>query len=315
MYIDYREQSIPLGSHLVIEDRQFAASHVPELGFIVSTRIEHHGIYVGNNKVVHKPGSRKAKLLGKIFPGNVTIAEEDMSAFLREEEFKHKKQKLKIVFYEKNNDRSGREIARLARNKVDSQEKYHLWNSNCEHFVTEIVYGHRDCRQIPRFFLQTQVEKIAIPVSQGAVVVAKGAGIVVFVVGGVAVGTAAIGGIYWVSSSFILPAIMPALSGLSAEVLGFLGFGGAAGGAKLLEEVSRYTPKAMRYMPKLLNQSEVKTLRRDLVKIADDNEAKLDEFMKQYRDNSKINRHIANLGKSLYVEETYKPDIYIAGYC
>ena len=92
---------------------------------------KHHGIYVGNGKVIHVTGSIKEKV-------DPEVRETDLSRFL-------KGGTLRRMEYEERLPAS--ETLRIARRHISDKSYSMIWN-NCEHFATYCATGERMSRQV-----------------------------------------------------------------------------------------------------------------------------------------------------------------------
>jgi len=95
----------------------------------------HHGIYVGDGKVIHFTGSVREKKDPK-------VQETDLSGFL----------KGGVVRRRDYEERLGAsETVTVAKNQLSDSDYSMLWN-NCEHFATYCATGKRKSRQVRRAF-------------------------------------------------------------------------------------------------------------------------------------------------------------------
>ena len=108
----------PIGAHLVTPRNWY----------------EHHGIYVGNGRVVHYSGFCSGYHAGPV--EEVTLAEFECGQGFRIRAHTRR------MF-------SGREIAARARTRV-GEDGYRLFANNCEHFCEWCVTGHSRSVQIER---------------------------------------------------------------------------------------------------------------------------------------------------------------------
>ncbi len=99
--------TIPLGAHI----------YSPRLGGLYN----HHGIYVGNGKVVHYSGFSKGLCSGPV--KEVSFGE-----------FSNNNNEIFIRFY-KGSKFSPSEIVKRAKSRL-GEDKYNLFRKNCEHFAT-----------------------------------------------------------------------------------------------------------------------------------------------------------------------------------
>ena len=93
----------------------------------------HHGIYVGNDRVVHYKGLHKEKY-------NAVVKKTNLNEFLREGKLRRRDYKERLP---------REETVRLA-NQLLNEEKYSLVKSNCEHMATYCVTGKASSRQVKR---------------------------------------------------------------------------------------------------------------------------------------------------------------------
>lgn len=113
---------------------------------------EHHGIYVGDDKVVHYNGLARGivlekscfeEILSNVVPlDKRNIAKVEMTSL---EEFASG-DTWQIKEYT-NAPFSGQEVARRAKERVGEQ-KYNLLINNCEHFCNECVFGEHVSQQV-----------------------------------------------------------------------------------------------------------------------------------------------------------------------
>jgi len=90
----------------------------------------HHGIYIGDRKVIHTTGSLREKV-------DPEVRETDLSRFL-------KGGILKRPVYEKRLPAS--ETIRIAKEQLSNKNFSMIWN-NCEHFATYCATGKKKSRQ------------------------------------------------------------------------------------------------------------------------------------------------------------------------
>jgi Lecithin retinol acyltransferase len=106
----------PLGSHLV----------TPRLGFA------HHGIYVGDGKVVHYGGLGHHLLRGPVEEVSLTDFTRGRCAWVRSRE---------LVHFERT------EVIRRARSRV-GENRYRVLSNNCEHFCEWCLQGEHRSHQV-----------------------------------------------------------------------------------------------------------------------------------------------------------------------
>ena len=110
---------------------------------------QHHGIYVGNNRVVHYYGTTKSK-------AEASIQETTLEVFLQGNHDKENR----YYFMDHQNSYMPEEIVRRARSRI-GQRNYQLWGRNCEHFARWCASGNGT---------STQVETMGIAVVAASVV-------------------------------------------------------------------------------------------------------------------------------------------------
>jgi hypothetical protein len=120
-------ESIPVGAHLVTPRHWY----------------EHHGIYVGDGRVVHYSGFCAGYHAGP-------IEEVSLADFERGRGFRIRAHRLGRF--------AGTEIAARARGRV-GENRYGLLANNCEHFCEWCVTGRSRSRQIERL---TAIPRIAL---------------------------------------------------------------------------------------------------------------------------------------------------------
>ena len=96
----------------------------------------HHGIYIGNNKVIHLSGSEENEKI------NPTVKETSLEYFLRGGT-------LKRIEYSQRLDRN--ETLRITNNSLHDTT-YNILFYNCEHFATYCASGRNESSQSKRFF-------------------------------------------------------------------------------------------------------------------------------------------------------------------
>jgi hypothetical protein len=110
------EQELPLGSHLV----------TPRRGYV------HHGIYVGDGKVVHYTGLAYGLRRGPVEEVSLAGFTNGHPVYVRSD--------ASLEF-----DR--REVIRRARSRV-GEDHYRLLTNNCEHFCEWCLYGEHRSYQV-----------------------------------------------------------------------------------------------------------------------------------------------------------------------
>lgn len=133
------DKQIKAGDHLVTE----------RLGYT------HHGIYLGNNKVIHYSG-----LANGLRAGSVEIT--DLGTFSQG--------KRTYISHHSNRVFSHRQTVKRARSRL-SEDKYNLLSNNCEHFVNWCIY---DKARSP------QVTKVAVGVASQVLLGNLSSGVVAF---------------------------------------------------------------------------------------------------------------------------------------
>jgi cell wall-associated NlpC family hydrolase len=93
----------------------------------------HHGIYMGNGKVVHFAGSIREKI-------DPVVQETDLSRFLKGEILRRRDYKQRLP---------ASETIRIAREQLSDGSYSMIWN-NCEHFATYCATGKKKSRQVKR---------------------------------------------------------------------------------------------------------------------------------------------------------------------
>jgi hypothetical protein len=91
----------------------------------------HHGIYIGNGKVIHYSGLAEGLSFGRI---EITTLDE-FSGTTGYEIVKHENMKY-----------SSNEIVNRAKSRL-GEDAYHLITNNCEHFVNWCIEGNHDSEQ------------------------------------------------------------------------------------------------------------------------------------------------------------------------
>ena len=94
----------------------------------------HHGIYMGNGKVVHFAGSIREKI-------DPVVQETDLSGFLKGEILRRRDYKERLP---------ASETIRIAKEQLSDGSYSMIWN-NCEHFATYCATGKKKSRQVKRF--------------------------------------------------------------------------------------------------------------------------------------------------------------------
>lgn len=93
----------------------------------------HHGIYIGDGKVIHFTGSIREKV-------NPEVHETDLSSLLKGEILRRRDYKKRLPACETIN---------LAREQLLDKSYSMIWN-NCEHFATYCATGKKKSRQVRR---------------------------------------------------------------------------------------------------------------------------------------------------------------------
>lgn len=93
----------------------------------------HHGIYLGNGRVIHVSGSLREKI-------DPEVRETDLPGFLKGGPLKRREHKKR---------RPAAETTRIAEQRLADKEYSMLWN-NCEHFATYCATGKRKSSQVRR---------------------------------------------------------------------------------------------------------------------------------------------------------------------
>lgn len=91
----------------------------------------HHGIYMGDNKVIHVIGSIREKV-------DPEVRETDLSGFLKGGTLKRQEYKERLP---------ASETIRIAEQHISDKSYSMIWN-NCEHFATYCVTGKKKSRQV-----------------------------------------------------------------------------------------------------------------------------------------------------------------------
>lgn len=93
----------------------------------------HHGIYVGDGKVIHFTGSIREKI-------DPEVQETDLRRFLKGGILRRRDYKERL---------SAAETIRIAREQLFDKGYSTIWN-NCEHFATYCATGRKKSRQVRR---------------------------------------------------------------------------------------------------------------------------------------------------------------------
>ncbi|MCJ7595270.1 MAG: lecithin retinol acyltransferase family protein [Desulfobacterales bacterium] len=93
----------------------------------------HHGIYMGDGKVIHVTGSIREKV-------DPEVRETDLSTFLKGGTLKRRQYKVRLP---------PSETIRIAKRHISDKSYSMIWN-NCEHFATYCATGKRKSRQVRR---------------------------------------------------------------------------------------------------------------------------------------------------------------------
>ena len=91
----------------------------------------HHGIYLGEGKVIHFTGSIREKV-------DPEVRKTDLSRFLKDGKLKRRNHKKRL---------SPSETIRIAREQLSNKNFSMIWN-NCEHFATYCATGKKKSRQV-----------------------------------------------------------------------------------------------------------------------------------------------------------------------
>lgn len=120
-------EPIALGAHLVVSYSLY----------------DHHGIYIGNGKVVHYSG-----LIGKSIPCIEEVTLEQFSDGKKIKIKKHKKKKY-----------SDCEVVERAKSRI-GEFAYSVTNNNCEHFVYWCIKGRNKSKQVENGYLSLSLALI-----------------------------------------------------------------------------------------------------------------------------------------------------------
>jgi len=93
----------------------------------------HHGIYMGDGKVVHFAGSIREKI-------DPVVQETDLSRFLKGEILRRRDYKQRLP---------ASETINIAKEQLSDGSYSMIWN-NCEHFATYCATGKKKSRQVKR---------------------------------------------------------------------------------------------------------------------------------------------------------------------
>ena len=93
----------------------------------------HHGIYVGDGKVIHVTGSIREKI-------DPEVRETDLSRFLKGGTLKRWKHEQRLP---------ASETVRIAKRHISDKSYSMIWN-NCEHFASYCATGKRKSKQVRR---------------------------------------------------------------------------------------------------------------------------------------------------------------------
>lgn len=93
----------------------------------------HHGIYMGDGKVIHVTGSIREKV-------HPEVRETDLTGFLKGGTLKRREYKERLP---------ASETVRIASRHISDKSYSMIWN-NCEHFATYCTTGRRNSRQVKR---------------------------------------------------------------------------------------------------------------------------------------------------------------------
>ncbi len=93
----------------------------------------HHGIYMGDGKVIHFTGSIREKI-------DPVVHETDLSTFLKGGALRRRVYKKRLP---------ASKTMRIAREQLSDRSYSMIWN-NCEHFATYCLTGKKKSRQVKR---------------------------------------------------------------------------------------------------------------------------------------------------------------------
>ncbi len=93
----------------------------------------HHGIYMGDGKVIHFAGSMREKV-------DPVVHETDLSRFLKGGILRRREYKQGLL---------ASETIRIAREQLSDRSYSMIWN-NCEHFATYCATGKKKSQQVKR---------------------------------------------------------------------------------------------------------------------------------------------------------------------
>jgi hypothetical protein len=93
----------------------------------------HHGIYMGDGKVIHFAGSIREKI-------DPVVHETDQSRFLKDGILRRRDYKQRLP---------ASETIRIAREQLSDRSYSMVWN-NCEHFATYCATGKKKSQQVKR---------------------------------------------------------------------------------------------------------------------------------------------------------------------
>ena len=93
----------------------------------------HHGIYMGDGKVIHFAGSIREKI-------DPVVHETDLSRFLKDGILRRRDYKQRLP---------ASETIRIAREQLSDRSYSMVWN-NCEHFATYCATGKKKSQQVKR---------------------------------------------------------------------------------------------------------------------------------------------------------------------
>jgi len=112
----------------------------------------HHGIYMGDGKVVHFAGSIREKI-------DPEVHETDLSRFLKDGIVRRRDYKQRLP---------ASQTMRIAREQLSDRSYSMIWN-NCEHFATYCVTGKKKSRQVKRVLSGLGTAGVALLVLAGVV--------------------------------------------------------------------------------------------------------------------------------------------------
>ncbi len=142
IYLNQLFSGMPIGAHPFAEEVVRVTSE-PKIGdHLVTPRLgyTHHGLYVGDNKVIHYEGLYEKLKSGPVTEISLSVfslnSGKDVGFFIKPHE--HKKRSIEV-------------IVAHARNRLGEQSYNLVWN-NCEHFVHDCIYGESKSNQVNSVF-------------------------------------------------------------------------------------------------------------------------------------------------------------------